>query len=550
MTPQKQKGDNSAKKKKRSLLVWGYVLALWLSKEGTVGTTISFTVHFFLLVCLALIVYKVPDLPQGLISGGFDSFEHGLDNGKGGVELEIVDNLSEIGDDISEDQDITNAAENVATNSLVDVENISSEITNALQNEPTTLNVGPAFDQTAFLTTEAMSSNLSSIYGLRGSAGRGMRDPNGTTDDSEKAVEAGLLWIAKHQDTDGGWNFDLGICGRRGNCGNAGTHASRTAATAVALLPFLGAGYTPLDKRPHGRVVDRGIRFLMDSKNGVESSVGVNLQQGEQGMYSQGLATIALCEAYGMIRGQAKDARSKQFEEKLRITAQNAIRYIEYAQGKSGNFHGGWRYKAGEMPGDISVSGWQAIALKSAQMAGLEVKSTTFTYLENFVNTTNYKGGNKQFQFNYLPIEYRNRDGIQEEGKYPDSTYSCTAIGLLLHMYLGRRPGVQSLDEGVSLLDHWGPFKSDEPTSSSSGRCNLYYAYYGTLVLHHYGGSAWSRWFPELREFLIKTQATRGHEQGSWFFKDPYCDVGGRLLSTSFAIMILEIRYRYMPLYE
>ena len=544
MKPQKHKeGDSPGKKRWFNL---GYVVVLWLSKEGTVGTIVSFAAHFFLLVCLALIVYKAPDLPQGLISGGFDLFEDGLADGAGGFDLEIVDD-SFLGNDPNENEE-PNITETTATSSLVNVEKINTEIfPNLGPTETITLDVGDSGDFTEFANSATMLTSLSSGFAIRGAIGRGIRDPNGTTEESEKAVEAGLQWIAKHQENDGGWRFDLGMCGRRGDCRNPGTHSSRTAATAVALLPFLGAGYTPLDKSPHGRVVERGIRFLMDSKNGVELSVGVNLQQGEQGMYSQGLATIALCEAYGMIRGNAKDAGSKRFEENLRITAQNAVRYIEYAQGKVGDFRGGWRYKPGETPGDISVSGWQAIALKSAQIAGLEVKSTTFSYLEQFVNSTQYDGGK---QFNYMPIEYRARDGKQQVGLHNDSPYSCTAIGLLLQMYLGRKPGFQSLDEGISLLDQWGPFKSDEPKASSSDRCNLYYVYYGTLALHHYGGSAWNRWFPGLREFLIKTQANKGHESGSWFFKDPYCDVGGRLLSTAFAVMILEVRYRYMPLYE
>ena len=33
----------------------------------------------------------------------------------------------------------------------------------------------------------------------------------------------------------------------------------------------------------------------------------------------------------------------------------------------------------------------------------------------------------------------------------------------------------------------------------------------------------------QLREHLIRTQATRGHEAGSWHFSDRWGDVGGRL---------------------
>jgi len=78
----------------------------------------------------------------------------------------------------------------------------------------------------------------------------------------------------------------------------------------------------------------------------------------------------------------------------------------------------------------------------------------------------------------------------------------------------------------------------------------LYYAYYATLALHHYGGEHWEPWNSELREFLIRTQSRQGCESGSWYFQDRYCDVGGRLLNTALAVMILETPYRYMPLYR
>ncbi|MGL6195815.1 MAG: prenyltransferase/squalene oxidase repeat-containing protein, partial [Thermoguttaceae bacterium] len=384
-------------------------------------------------------------------------------------------------------------------------------------------------------------------YELRNAEGRGKRGgPGDPTDRSEEAVEAGLSWLAAHQESDGGWSFGLGECGRRRLCSKPGPHTSRTAATALALLPFFGAGYTHLDGQ-YKKVVERGLLFMLDSKNCVEMSVGANLQQGEYGFYSQGLATIALCEAYGMTRGKAKDKRGRDFEEKLRETAQNAIRYIEYGQNTREPFRGGWRYKAGEMPGDLSVTGWQAIALKSALLAGLEVKSTTLINLENFLVTTQYDNG---VRFNYLPVNYIDREGKQREGKFPNSKYTCTAIGHLLNMYLGKKPGNKPLDAGISLLDEWGPLKSETREMTSQKNCNLYYTYYGTLAVHHYGGSAWNRWYSEARDFLVQTQSMRGHETGSWYYSDPYCDAGGRLLNTALAIMILEVPYRYMPLYE
>ena len=112
-----------------------------------------------------------------------------------------------------------------------------------------------------------------------------------------------------------------------------------------------------------------------------------------------------------------------------------------------------------------------------------------------------------------------------------------------MRMYLGWKPGDVFLDDGIEQLARWGPILNE-------GEVNLFYIYYATLALHHYGGEHWDAWNSEVRELLIQTQSRWGCEAGSWHFPDRYGNVGGRLLSTSLAAMILETPYRIMPLYR
>ena len=66
---------------------------------------------------------------------------------------------------------------------------------------------------------------------------------SGGNEQSEQAVGLALDWLAAHQEPDGGWNFDHTIGPCAGRCSHAGTlQAARNGATAMALLPFLGAG--------------------------------------------------------------------------------------------------------------------------------------------------------------------------------------------------------------------------------------------------------------------------------------------------------------------
>lgn len=81
-------------------------------------------------------------------------------------------------------------------------------------------------------------------------------------------------------------------------------------------------------------------------------------------------------------------------------------------------------------------------------------------------------------------------------------------------------------------------------------RNNMYFNYYASQVLHHVGGPHWEKWNPKMREHLLATQATEGHEAGSWYFPEAHSTPGGRLYTTAMATMTLEVYYRYMPLYK
>ncbi len=114
-------------------------------------------------------------------------------------------------------------------------------------------------------------------------------------------------------------------------------------------------------------------------------------------------------------------------------------------------------------------------------------------------------------------------------------------------MYLGWKHDQQALQRGVQILSVLGP-----STDKTSTRNNMYYNYYATQVMHHYGGYPWQRWNEVMREYLIATQAQHGHEAGSWFLdgSDHGASAGGRLYCTAMAAMTLEVYYRYMPLYR
>ncbi len=335
----------------------------------------------------------------------------------------------------------------------------------------------------------------------------------GGTPGSEAAVKHALFWLAEHQNYDGSWTFEHQKSPRcRGACNDPGFTPGKIAATALALLPFLGNGQTQ-QQGDYKRQVELALRFLVRSMQ-MRGGLGSLLEDGGQ-MYGHGMASIALCEAYGMTH-----------DKFLAVPAQASINFIAEAQDPLG---GGWRYLP-RQPGDTSVLGWQLMALKSAQMAYLRVPHDTMRKAGYFLDQVQSDRG---AVYGYQGPE-RGRP-------------ATTAIGLLCRMYLGWTNSQTPLQRGVRMLSVMGP-----STDKTQLRDSMYYNYYATQVMHHWGGSEWRRWNEVMREHLIHTQATKGHETGSWFFQgnDQGTGAGGRLYCTAMAAMTLEVYYRHMPLYR
>jgi hypothetical protein len=347
---------------------------------------------------------------------------------------------------------------------------------------------------------------------LSGNNRAAMVRSGGGTSESEHAVALALEWLAEHQNYDGSWSFDHRKSPKcHGKCANEGYNASNIAATAMAILPFLGTGQTHREGK-HRRAIDLGLKYLLRT---MQSQGHGSLWDPNGTMYAHGLASIALCEAYGMTHDQV-----------LEGPAQEAVDFIVFAQDPQG---GGWRYQT-QTPGDTSVVGWQLMALKSAQMAYLRVPPATMRKAGYFLD---FVQGERGAVYGYQ----------RPESRRP----ATTAIGLLCRMYLGWKHEHRPLQQGVNILSQLGP-----STDKTAMRNNMYYNYYATQVLHHYAGYPWQRWNAVMREYLIDSQATKGHERGSWFLdgSDDGAHAGGRLYCTAMAAMTLEVYYRYMPLYR
>ncbi|MGL4593603.1 MAG: prenyltransferase/squalene oxidase repeat-containing protein [Thermoguttaceae bacterium] len=371
------------------------------------------------------------------------------------------------------------------------------------------------------MSADALISSMGGMEsgGLGGRKNKGAGGLIGATEASEAAVAAGISWVSDHQLPNGSWCYtQLMNPNCRGKCQDTPVdkvEKSLISATAMAMLPMLGSGITHKEGK-YRKEVKAGLDFM--TKNCQLTPNGVIFSEKGIGspMYNHGLSTIVICEAAAMTR-----------DKNLEKLAQGAVNFICYAQDPVG---GGWRYSP-RQPGDTSGMGWNFMALKSAQMAYLNVPSNTIRGTQHFLN--NVVGADGGAKYGYLNNGADDKEGMNRDIR------GVTAIGLLGQMYMGWKADNPALIKGTDYLANWGPDVN-----------NLYYSYYATQVMHHVGGEKWDVWNKKLRDALVEKQSRDGHAKGSYYATGGLVDRSGRLGATAFATMILEVYYRHLPLYK
>jgi hypothetical protein len=343
----------------------------------------------------------------------------------------------------------------------------------------------------------------------------------GGTEDSERAVEASLRWLARHQNHDGCWLPIEATLGHEPDVKfsdlperqRSGLQ-SESGLTALALLAFLGANYTHEDNL-YADNVDRGLRWLI-ARQESDGYLGGRANR-YAGLYCHGMATIALGEAYGMTRDPA-----------LRDPLERAVKYIVEVQNTA---DGGWRYDK-TLSGDMSMFGWQLMALKSAHTAGLKVPRAAVERAIDFLMANGEDLKTRRLSRYGGLAAYRTADRPKP---------SMTAEALFCKQILGVKRDDPAVTEAIDYLMQNLPRRSQQ---------DLYYWYYGTLAMYQYGGEPWRRWNDGMRDNLVNDQRTDGDFAGSWNPRAPWGDYGGRVFSTALSTLCLEVYYRFLPLYQ
>jgi hypothetical protein len=365
---------------------------------------------------------------------------------------------------------------------------------------------------------------------------------------TETAVENGLLWLARHQDADGGWNGATyhENCTFEEDCGKEGGIRNRPLAyTGLALLAFQGAGYSHLSG-PYRDMMQRGWEFILSQQD----YDGSHEEKGWTFSYEAAIVCQALCDGYGLTG-----------DPWLGEGAQRMIDYLVKIQypGRT------WRYAVRSQQTDTSVMSWILTACIAARHAGIDIPEQIFVASEVWLNTAcdpippdtfevfvpdHFKADNPYFVDVSRGPDGRVRTFKIKTWYQPPRLYTpaMSAIGVLTRIWLGWTRAhpfcIGGANQVISQVAGYGTGLEREFAFYP------YTWYYGALATYQMGGRYWKQWREGCIADLIKHQKRSGCQLGSWEMpREQFVAglTGGTVYCTSMAILTLETFYRYQP---
>jgi hypothetical protein len=398
---------------------------------------------------------------------------------------------------------------------------------------------------------------------------KGVKGTIGRTFQIDKAVRDGLIWLCRHQNPDGSWSPRSlpERCDPQRPCFDPKLHATVNydeGLTSLALLSFLGAGFSNLsqqdlvdsvraERHRIGEVVKKGLVWLRARQN-----TDGSFSRDRAFMYNEALATMALSEAYGLTGNRTwKDP------------AQRGVDFLEKAQRPSPSGSGlwGWRYASrGEIEdfrkgtddasypkelfdSDTSVTTWCVMALKSAQLCGLQVRQESMDGAVEFCKFVTASDG----LVGYLDAKTAGQIVTGPfDGQFTYHPTTMSALGMCIRIFARHDAGDPFLDQAAKRI------LLDLPTvAKDHASLDYYYWYYASLALNQLDGpdspkrtgKYWNTWNQSMVDAVLTLQdhTDRACTSGGWIASDRWGSYSGAgpLYATALNVLTLEVYYRY-----
>jgi len=345
--------------------------------------------------------------------------------------------------------------------------------------------------------------------------------PITVTREHAAAVRRGLTWLTRNQNLDGSWTAQIGY---KLNTGYEVTADQRghVGVTALSGMAFLAGGHLP-GRGEHGATVSRCLDFVLScvQEDGYITHAGTR-------MYSHAFATLFLAEIYGMThRGDIK--------AKLQL----AVDFIVNSQ----NERGGWRYEPYAVEADMSIVVCQVLALRAARNIGIRVPKSVVDKAARYVVSSAVTEDTLR-RYYPGPISYKNEIGSfhyqRQDGSR--SSFPLTAAGVTA-LYGAGVYSDAAIEEGIRYLRVNMQNFNRQRGKRDSGHYFFWYGhYYGVQAMYTAGADAWESYFTVVRDELLAMQ----EPSGAW----PNHIGPGKPFGTAMAVLILEIPYRFLPIFQ
>ncbi|NQV25986.1 MAG: terpene cyclase/mutase family protein [Rhodopirellula sp.] len=323
----------------------------------------------------------------------------------------------------------------------------------------------------------------------------------GTPSDLEvdRSIVRALKFLAEQQQPSGAWQLK-----------NPSRGLDAASTTSLAIMAFMAAGHVP-GEGPYGEAMEHGIRWVLGNQR-----PGDGLFQHRAGsgpMYTHGICTLMLAEVAGMVDASLSD--------RVRQSLERAIRLILKAQAvpKGQSHAGGWRYHASSNDSDLSVTGWQLLALRAAKNIGCDVPAEAIDQAVSYVNKCADRNGG----FSYHP----------NHGVSP----TRSGTGILCLEICGEHHAPATMAAADYLMRR--PLKYNDSFF-------FYGVYYCTVGMFQVGGRHWD----VTRNHITSELLSKQHPNGSWNPTDGSEASFGPIYATSMSVLALAVEYQYLPIYQ
>ena len=366
-----------------------------------------------------------------------------------------------------------------------------------------------------YITVNSVGGNTDAPYTLKPAEST---KPPATPDEISESLTRALDYLALKQTEEGYWPGMY-----EGNAGIAG----------IALMAFIGADCVP---KNYSSNITKAVEFIKSQYHpSSDYEPGSQKQALEEGligrtnsmyvMYEHGIATLALIEAMVELNDSSLEPIIKDAIQ-LIIRAQNSEHKPEILGGPvnaDSPHYGGWRYNPDSTDSDISISGWQILALKAGLMAGFTIPEWSLQKAADFLRAC-YDENEQAFTYEV---------GSRETGCV---RAGIGALGLQLCGYADDPlipPALRYMQDNPAVWEYEDP----------GAGFPFYYWYYATRVMLNARGDDWQVWKSWMCRLLVDNQ----NEDGSW--EGAQEETNMTIYTTALGALMLELCCGHLPIY-